>query len=71
MSPFRFISLIFSFNRRLRESFSALSTLPAPAVATVACVNAIATDAAAANRCPLILPPQPGDVQNITFKVIF
>ena len=34
-------------------------------------VNTIATVDAAANRCPLLLPPQPRDVQNITFKVIF
>ena len=31
----------------------------------------IATVIAATNHCPLLLPPQPGDVQNITFKVIF
>ena len=33
--------------------------------------NAIATFVTAANRCPLLLPPQPCDVQNMTFKVIF
>ena len=33
--------------------------------------NAITTVIAAANRCPLLLPPQPRDVQNITFKVVF
>jgi hypothetical protein len=34
-------------------------------------VDAIATIAVAANRCPLLLLPQQRDVQNITFKVIF
>ena len=33
--------------------------------------NAIATVVVAANRCPLLLPPQLRDVQNISFKVIF
>jgi hypothetical protein len=33
--------------------------------------DAIAIVVAAANRCPLLLPLQPRDVQNITFKVIF
>ena len=33
--------------------------------------DAIATVVAAANRCPRLLPPQPRDVQNIRFKVIF
>jgi hypothetical protein len=33
--------------------------------------DAIDTVIAAANCCPLLLPPQPRDVQNITFKVIF
>ena len=41
--------------------------LPLPPLA----VDAIATVAAAANRCPLLLPSQLHDVQNITFKVIF
>jgi len=34
-------------------------------------VDAIATVAMAENRCPLLLPPQLRDVQNITFKVVF
>jgi hypothetical protein len=34
-------------------------------------VDAIATVAAAAAPFPLLLPPQPRDVQYITFKVIF
>ena len=34
-------------------------------------VDTIATVAAAANRHPLLLLPQPHDVHNITFKVIF
>ena len=33
--------------------------------------DAITTVIAAANRCPLLLLPQPRDDQNITFKVIF
>ena len=33
--------------------------------------DAIANVVVAANRCPLLLPPQPRDVQNITYKVIF
>ena len=50
---------------------SATALLPTPTVAAVGCRDTIATVAAAANRCPLLLPPQPCDVQNITFKVIF
>ena len=42
-----------------------------PSRLPVLAADAIVTVVAAANRCPLLLLSQPGDVQNITFKVIF
>jgi hypothetical protein len=45
-------------------------SLPALALAAVGCRRQRHC-CAAANRCPLLLPPQPRDVQNITFDVIF
>ncbi len=44
---------------------------PLPVLVPLLAADAIATVVAAANRCPLLLPQQPRDVQNITFKVIF
>ena len=43
------------------------SRLPLLAANTIATTTVLM----AANRCPLLLLLQPGDVQNITFKVIF
>ena len=53
-------------SRCLRYGHRCLS-LPLPLLTA----DAIATVATSANRCPLLLPPQPRDVQNTTFKVIF
>ena len=50
--------------------FLVVCTCAASASATVA-ADAIVNVVAARHRCPLLLPLQPGDVQNITFKVIF